>query len=198
MACFHCLAAAVTVLLVLYWFQRDLSSLIYSSLPEGYKTWPWFTVCFLQEANHLMYCVFSASFIFQLHLLLPGTLSRVLTGLKESAKCCGGRHVEVKNVLKQVRVVQLMVNLFNDGHRNVTYCIKLICITAPVVCGYGSIAQGGEDFVFFLMASSITCDLAFLYAFLYQKAFAIPDGLQRVRRELTTAIQSITNAMLKK
>ena len=197
MACFHCIVIAVMVLLTLYWFQRDISSLVYSSLPDEYKTRLWYTLCLLQEANQMLYCTFSATFIFQLHLLLPGTLARVLKNLANSARCCRGSPAEIKNVVEQIHVIQLVVNLFNVGHRNVTYCIKLLFITGSIVNGYGAIAHGGEDFVFLLLSSAIGCELAFLYAFLCEKAFAIPEGLEDVKRELSLAIQSTKNAALK-
>ena len=199
MACPYCLGAAATFLLSVCWFQQDLPNLIYASLPTEYKTWSWFALCFLQEANQLFYSVLSASFIFQLHILFPGSLSRVLQNLAESARSSDARRGNnVRRIIRQIHVVQLLVNLFNVGHRNITYCIKLICISESVVNGYGTIAHGREDMVFLLMASSITFDLVFLYAFVYEKAFAIPDSLERVRRELMVKIQGMGNASLKK
>ena len=47
----------------------------------------------------------------------------------KSGRCCQGSPAEIKNMMEQIHAIQLVVNLFNVGHRNVTYCIKLLCIT---------------------------------------------------------------------
>ena len=193
---FYCLAAAVALLLTKYWFRQEATNLIYSLLPADYKTQLWFGVCFVQETNQMLYCLFSASFLFQLHLLLPGTLSRVLKTMAESVISSDENRPTLYNIIRQIRVVQLVVNLFNVGHRNITYCIKLVCITVSIVNGYGVVAHGGEDVVFLLLAFSITCDLVFFYAFVYEKAFAIPDGVDRVKRELT--IRRMKNATVER
>ena len=145
----------------------DLSALLYSSLPENFKTPVWFAVCWLQEANQLLYSLLSISFIFQLHILLRITLSRELKILVESSRHCAGNAADLQRIIRQVRTIQLLVNLFNAGHRNVIYCIKLLCIMLATVNGYGAIAHGGSNVVYFLLASSIFCDMVFLYAFVY-------------------------------
>ena len=43
-----------------------------------------------------------------------------------------------------------------------------------------------------------TCDLFFFYAFMYKKAFAIPEGLEPARRELMAEIQWMRHVGLKK
>ena len=65
-----------------------------------------------------------------------------------------------------------MVNLFNIGHRNAIYCVKLLCI-AVATC-YEAIVHGEGNVVYLLLASVCACDLTIMYAFVYQKAFAIP------------------------
>ena len=196
-ACPYCLVATATFLLTMYCFQQDMTTLLYSSLPAEYKTPFWFTLCFIQEANQMFYSLISSSVILQLHLLLPGKLSRVLKALAESAERTCGSPKKVGKIMRQIRGVQLVVNLFNVGHRQITYCIKLICITLSTVNGYGTIAHGGEDMVFLLLAVSVTCNLAFFYIFVYEKAFAIPDGLERVKRAVKVEIRGC-NAGLKK
>ena len=46
--------------------------------------------------------------------------------LAESSKSCRGSEAELTEIIRHVRVIQLLVNLFNVGHRNVIYCIKLM------------------------------------------------------------------------
>ena len=48
-----------------------------------------------------------------------------------------------------------------------------------------------------LLSLAIACELVVVYAFLYEKAYAIPEGLQHVKRELKVAIHSMGNAPLK-
>ena len=146
----YCTAATSILILTIYWFQKDLSALLYSSLPETYKTRLWFTLCFLQEVNLLLYSWFSIGIIFQLHILLPGKLSRVLKLLAESSKRCCGRAAEARAIIQKMRTIQLVVGLFNVGHRHVIYCVKLVCITIATVNGYGAIAHGKGNPVYFL------------------------------------------------
>ena len=171
--------------------------MLYSSLPEEYKTPVWFMACFLQEANQLFYSFFSISFIFQLHILLTCKLSRVLKNLAEST---GRRRSieEVNGMIGQIRLVQLVVTLFNVGHRNIIYCMKLLCISLSIVNGYGTIAHGKDNLVFLLLAACVTCDCVFFYVIVYEKAFGIPDGLERAKRVLTVEIQGIRNGRLRK
>ena len=136
--------------------------------------------------------------MFQLHTLLPGTLSRVLENLAESAKDVSSRPAEVNKIIGQVHVLQLLVNLFNVGHRYVTQCIKLLCITVAIVNGYGAIVHGKEDVVFLLFTCCVTCDIVFFYAFLYEKSFAIPDGFDSVKRNLTNEMRFMRNGRLRK
>ena len=185
-------------LLTLFCFQPEMPAFIYSSLPPDYKTRLWFTICLVQEANQMLYGTFSASFIFQLHTLLPSRLGVVLKALAESARRCGGKPIAVIRIIGQIHVVQLMVSLFNVGHGNVTYCIKLLCITASIVNGYSAIAHGREDVLFLLFASCVTCDMVCFYAFMYEKAFAIPDGFERVKRALIFQTQGLRNTGLRK
>ena len=196
--CPFSLDVAPILLLTMYCFRQDMSTLIYSSLPEEYKTQFWFAACFLQEVNQMWFSLHSISLVFQLHLLLPGTLSRVLKALAHSAKTCYGTSVAFDRIIRQIQVVQLVLNLFNVGHRNITYIIKLACIMVAVVNGYGAITHGAEDIVFLLFTSCMTCNFVFFYAFVYEKAFAIPDGLERVKRALTAEIQAMRHTPLKK
>ena len=131
--CPFSLDVAPILLLTMYCFRQDMSTLIYLSLPEEYKTQFWFAACFLREVNQMWFSLHSISLMFQLHLLLPGTLSRVLKALAEAAKRFHGSSAEVDGIIRQVHGVQLVVNLFNVGHRNITYTLKLVCITGATV-----------------------------------------------------------------
>ena len=175
-----------------------MSPTIYSSLPEEFKTPLWFVLCLLQETIKMIYGAFSASFIFQLHTLLPTRLAGVLKALAVSAKSCDGSPTKVHKIIGEIHVVQLLVNLFNVGHQNVTYCIKLLCIAGSIVNGYGAIVHGREDVVFLLFTSCVTFDLVLFYALVYEKAFAIPDGFERVKQALTYEIQVMQNGRRKK
>ena len=90
----------------------------------------------------MLYAWFSISFIFQLHILLPGKLSRVLKLLAESSKRCCGTAAKMSRIMQNMRVIQLLVTQFNVGHRNVIYCVNLLCIIGATVNGYGAIAHG--------------------------------------------------------
>ena len=120
----YSLAAAVTLLLTMYWIQPDMTTMLYASLPAEYKTPLWFTLSFLQEASQFFYGTVSASLIFPLHMLIPGTLDRALKALAKAAKSCRGRPKEVERKTREIRVIQLVVGLFNVGHRNIIYCLK--------------------------------------------------------------------------
>ena len=77
-----------------------------------------------------------------------------------------------------------MVNLFNTGHRNIVYVIKLHCIAGSTMNGYAALAHGWKTPVFGCLAFCVFCDLMFLYGFVYEKAFAIPEGFGKVKWNL--------------
>ena len=95
-------------------------------------------------------------------------------------------------------MVQLAVNLFNIGHRNAIYCIKLTCITIASVDAYAAIAHGDGNTIFALVASNLTLNVVLLYAFVYQKAFMIPDGVEKVKRMLQVSIQTCRDVKYRK
>ena len=192
------MAVVCVSLLIIYVLLPDLPALLYSSLPESLKNPLWFAICWVQEANQLLYSALSVSFIFQLHILLPVTHSRELKFLAEGTGHCGGGAAEMEWIIRRIRAIQLLVNMFNFGHRNVIYCIKLLCITLAIVNGYGAIANGGSNVVYLLLASSTSCDMIFLYAFVYEKAFAIPDGFERVKHALVAESRGLRWAQSKK
>ena len=82
------------------------------------------TGLYVQEMNQMLSCIFNTSFTFQLHLLLPGTVSRELHYLIKSARDYYGTADQVESNIRQTQALQLLVNLFNVGHRNVIYCIN--------------------------------------------------------------------------
>ena len=133
-----------------------------------------------------------------MHILLPITLSRQLKFLAESARRCGGSAAKLERIIGQVRAIQLLVNLFNAGHRNVIYCIKLLYITLAIVNGYGVIPHGGSNGVYLLLASSTFCNIVSLYAFVYEKAFAIPEGMQGVKHALMAESKALRYGTSKK
>ena len=91
---------------------------------------------------------------------------------------------QVSWVVAQVMCIQLLVSLFNIGHRNVIHCIKLLCIVAATVNGYAAMTYSRENLIFGMTGFSFLCDSIFLYAFVYDKAFTIPDGIQNLKRIL--------------
>ena len=186
----YCIVVTVTLMLVMYCIEWDMSMLIYSSLPDTYKHCPlWFLVCLLEEANLLLYATFSVIFIFQLHILLPERLNRVLKVMAES----DGGQAEVDMIAQQIRVIQLLINLFNVGHRHVIYCIKLMCLTEATLSGYAAVAYGSDNLLFLALASMVFADVVFLYAFVYAKAFAIPGRMDDVKRTLRGRIGLLSN-----
>ena len=91
-----------------------------------------------------------------------------------------------------------MVNLFNIGHGNVIYCVKLLCITVAIVNGYGAIAHGRGNLVYLLLSSCCACNVTVMYAFVYQKAFAIPDGVECVKRRVAAEVHLVRDLREKK
>ena len=180
----YCGSAAVGLILAMYCYEPDMTALIYSSLPESVKTPAWFTVLLPQEANLFIYSLISVCLIFQLHILFPLKLTHIMKILAKTARNESQTLARVSWVVFQIRYIQLLVSLFNIGHRNVIHCIKLLCISAATVNGYAAIAHSRENPIFGVMAFCILIDVIFLYAFVYDKAFAIPDVLQNLKTTL--------------
>lgn len=178
------MAISVVAILTLYCFERDMTVLLFAALPDNMKTTPWFVLLLLLEANMWLYSGFICNFIFQLHILFPEALNRLLKRLASYKGHDCGRPAEVSRVVGQIRCIQLLINMFNTGHRHVIYNVKLFCITAVTLNGYAAIAHIGNHPVFGLISFCVAFDLLCLYAFVYAKAFAIPDGLESLKREL--------------
>ena len=198
-------SVGVLLLLLIYSVEQDLSGSIYSSLPAKFKTPLWFSFCMLQEANQFVYSMFSVSLIFQLHILLPTTLNRILKKLPQNSTRYGTdpqitrlTPLNASRIIGQIRVIQIVVNLFNLGHRNVIYALKLACIGLASVNGYAAIAWGTDNVIFTMLASVIANNVIFFYGFVYEKAFAIPDGVKNVKRKLRVQVQACRNVRTRK
>ena len=50
--------------------------------------------------------------------------------------------------------------------------------------GYAAVAHGRGNVVYMLLVSCLMWDLVMMYVFVYEKAFAIPEGLERLKRLL--------------
>ena len=148
------------------------------------KTLGWFGLLLLQEANLLLLALWSCSVTFTLHSLFPVTMNRAVL----SVAFCTEQHCRTVGdgirIVHEIRCIQLLVNMFNVGHKNVIYCIKLFCIVLAVVNGYVAIAHGGENKIFGLLTFCMLCDTMILYPLVYQKAFAIPVGVDRLKGDL--------------
>ena len=58
--------------------------------------------------------------------------------------------------------------------------------------GYGATEHGGKNLAFLLLATCLTCDTVCFYVFMYEEAFAIPNGLERVKRAVVIQVQGIS------
>ena len=193
----YCILGSIGLVLTMYCYEQDMTVLIYSSLPESVKSPFWFAILLLEEANMFIYSLVSVSLIFQLHILLPLKLTRIMKILAKAATNHRYTPSQVSSIVGQVRSIQLLVSLFNIGHRNVIHCVKLLCIVAATVNGYAAIAHSAENLIFGIMAFCVTVDVIFLYAFVYEKAFAIPDGLQDLKKILKMRLISKSGKTLK-
>ena len=189
-----CVVSAAVLLLSVYCVEQNMTSMLYSSLPDSFKTPSWFILCLLQEANQLTYGL-SFAFVVQLHILLPNKLSWVLQSLADNNS---GSGMDQSKIINQIRIVQLAVNLFNIGHRNIIYCVKLTCITIASIDAYAAIAHGEGNTIFALVASNLTLNMVLLYAFVYQKAFMIPDGVKKVKNMLQVGILTCRDVKYRK
>ena len=201
-ACPYCNVIAAILVLAIYSTQQDLTALLYAALPESLKSPAWFICLLLPEANLLFYTAFGVTLVLQLHVLFPLKLTRIMQGIETFIDRNDLSLAELHWAVGQVRTVQLLVTLFNAGHRNVIQCFKLLCIGVATVNGYASIAHSGENLIYGFMSSCVTCNTIFLYAFVYEKAFAIPTGLQNLKGKLKMSLVrrygrnlSITKAM---
>lgn len=190
----YCVAIPTILILIMYCLEQDMTGLIFASVPGKFKTGAVFALCLTQEAHQFHFAFQTICLIFQVHILFQTKVNKVLESLIQRAKRNGRRTVyaEANWIFGKVREVQLVVNMFNIGHRYVIYCTKLFCITCATVNGYGLIAHGGAgNLVYTLLTFTMFVDMLFLYAFVYEKAFGIPEGLDSVKRALGSSIQGI-------
>ena len=168
----------------MYCFEQDMTCLIYHSLPDSVKSPAWFVILLLPEANLMLHAVSSCALLIQLHILFPLKLTRIMRSLAclTERKCF--TIAEVNEMVGKIRSIQLLVSVFNIGHRNVIHCMQLICLAAATPNGYAAIALSGENPMFGLLALFVFFDAVFLYAFVYEKSFTIPDNLENLKRVL--------------
>ena len=182
----YCLGACVFLILIMYCVEKEMMAFTYSPLPESKKTPGWFQTCLVLEVIILFSSLMSASLTVQLHILFPMKMNTILNGLE----AWGDEYNHpVKVLIHDTRCIQLLVNLFNMGHKNVVYFIKLYSIAGATINGYAAVKYHGENPMFGVMTFCIFGNLVFMYGFMYEKAFAIPDGLINAKRNVRLRIQ---------
>ena len=178
-------------ILLVYCYEQDMTVLLYAALPETMKTPGWFSLLFLLEVNLYAYGLPSLSLLLPLHILFSEKLGKVMRALEVSIERRCRTAEEARGIFGQMRTIQLLVNLFNVGHRNVIYCIKLMCIAGATLNGYAAIVYSRDNLIFTLMAFFVLFDFLFLSAFVYEKAFGIPDRLEHLKLMLKAKIRMV-------
>ena len=83
--------------------------------------------------------------------------------------------------------MQLTVKLFNEGNSYIIYTFKLLCLFVTISCGFAAIACFGFNNVQVMFSTFLFSDVMFIYSVVYEKAFAIPDGVAELKSELLVA-----------
>ena len=83
--------------------------------------------------------------------------------------------VTPRSTYRILRSLQLYVSMFNKLHRYLIFTWKLLSITGSILLGFAAIAHFQELPVFGIVYCISLLDFVFLYAFIYEKAFKIPQ-----------------------
>ena len=87
-----------------------------------------------------------------------------------------------------MRQLQLSVNMFNELNAYIIFTFKLYCISAAVICGFGAIACYHYSPVFGLLSAAVCIHVSAMYVIVYKKAFAVPEGIVKVKKAMTVQI----------
>ena len=91
------------------------------------------------------------------------------------------RKPEIEECFRQLRHLQLSVLLFNQLNSYIIFTFKIFCIYVAVVTGFGAIVSSGSNPIYGAFCALVFVDMTAVYGFVYEKAFAIPNGIREVK-----------------
>ena len=98
--------------------------------------------------------------------------------------------IDLAEVSKNLRQLQLYVQLLNIVNRNLIFTWKLLSLGGCIICGYAAIAHFHEQPIFGIMYYVVCLDGTLLYAIVYQKVFQVPAKLKEAK--VAILAQSVT------
>ena len=78
--------------------------------------------------------------------------------------------------------------LFNELNSCIIFTFKLFCIYIAVVTGFGAIACSGSNLAYGAFSLLVFVDMTAVYGFVYEKAFAIPNGIQEIKANMIVQV----------
>ena len=61
------------------------------------------------------------------------------------------------------------------------FTFKIFCIYVAVVTGFGAVACSASNPIYGAFSAAIFLDMTAIYGFVYEKAFAIPNGIRELK-----------------
>ena len=74
--------------------------------------------------------------------------------------------------------------LFNEGNSYLVFTYKQLCLFVTIFSGFGAIVCFGFNNMFAAFSALLFADIMVVYSVVYEKAFAIPDGVQELKNKL--------------
>ncbi|CAG7717218.1 unnamed protein product [Allacma fusca] len=168
--------------------------LIYSSLPTRYQTELTFFICLAFEIISIFTEISCTSINFYKQVLFFELANNKLQGMIEKVqKSRTTGQQSLKEPVAQLRHLQLLVQCFNQGNCYMIFASKLICLSAPVICGFVAIRFFHADPItgmlcIVLIFNAITC-----YALIYEKAFLIPANMVALKELIKVSLNARRN-----
>ena len=194
-------AGVLGILIAVLAFEPRFKTSIISVIPEQNQTLAfklfWLFDEFLFYGHAGMLSMLGST----THVLCFEKYLQTIRSLKTSIKATGIEGSRTKlgqQSYKGLRKLQLNVMLFNEGNSYLIFTFKLLCIYLAVSCGLGAIYCFDYNKSYVLLSGLLCCDIIGLYGIVYEKAFAIPTGVESLRNELLVIVHKKRTTLLRR
>ncbi|CAG7667506.1 unnamed protein product [Allacma fusca] len=181
---FACTAALMTAVLV--WDQSRLH-MFYSAVPIRFQTPLTFSICLVFEIIPILTEISCASLIFYMHILFFEGINNELKAMIVATQSFKNKQLATSQV-RRLRLLQIIIQFFNQANSYVIFTCKLNCLAAPVIAGYMAVRYFSNNpmtgiFCIVLAVDSLAC-----FGLIYEKAFMIPANMVRLKEQVSVAI----------
>ncbi|CAG7683678.1 unnamed protein product [Allacma fusca] len=98
---------------------------------------------------------------------------------------------------REVRRLQLLIQLFNSSNCFVIFTFKFMCITLAIVGGFFTIRYSKEFPTLGMLCVVVILDALIFFGFIYEKAFQIPNNIELLKEQILVVSQRVDEREVK-